>query len=116
MGAMKKSEFKTQIRREAKKKVKGYSGGALDHAAYRDRVEAGRKELLIKSAQGGDNKAQRIKNELFYLLNNYAPQFDMRITQLIEQWRTSHDPSYDPAIHAKFRSIRKQHDRTSQAF
>ena len=116
MGAMKKSEFKTRIREEAKRKVKGAAGTTQDHQAYRDRIEAGRRELLTKSAQGGDPKAMRVKNELMYLLNNYAPKYDMRIQQLIELWRTSHDPSYDVGIQIQFRRARQDYERKTNAF
>jgi len=67
---VKKSEYKKQIREEAKRKIKGPQYGVTGHAAYRDKVEAGRTQLLLKSNEGGDPKALRIKNELTYLLNN----------------------------------------------
>lgn len=116
MCAMKKSEFKMRIRDEAKRKVKGYSGGIKDYAAHGDRIEAGRRELLIKSAQGGDTNAQRIRAELTYLLNNYHPRYDMRIEHLIEKWRTAHDPSYDVGIHVRYRQVRKEYERQNNAF
>jgi len=113
---MKKSEFKMRIREEAKRKIASGSGTAKEQTAYKDRVEAGRKELLMKSAQGGDPKAMRIKNELMYLLNNYSPKYDMRVQQLIELWRTSNDPSYDVGIHVKFRRARQEHDRKANPY
>jgi hypothetical protein len=116
MCAMKKSDFKTRIREEAKRKITGSTATVKDHQAYRDRIEAGRKELLTKSSQGGDGKAMRIKGELMYLLNNYTPSYDMRIQQLIDQWRTSHDPAYDPGIQVQFRRARQQYERKTNAF
>ena len=116
MGATKKSDFKMRIREEAKRKLKGSTGTVQDHKSYRDRIEAGRRELLTKSAQGGDGKAMRVKNELMYLLNNYTPTYDMRIRQLIDMWRTSHDPSYDPGIQIQFRRARQEYERKSNAF
>lgn len=116
MCAMKKSDFKMRIREEAKRKVKGAQATTQDHQAYRDRIEAGRRELLTKSSQGGDPKAMRIRNELMYLLNNYTPGYDMRIQQLIDQWRRSHDPSYTPEIHVRFRRARQEYERKTNAF
>jgi hypothetical protein len=113
---MKKSEFKKQIREEAKRKVRGPQGGVAAERAYRDRIEQGRTQLMRKSAEGGDTNAKKIKNELTYLLNNYTPRFDMRIEQLIEAWRTSHDPSYDPGIKAKFRKVRREQMQKSNPF
>jgi len=113
---MKKSEFKKQIREEAKRKVRDPQGGVTSERAYRDRVAQGRTQLMRKSAEGGDTNAKKIKNELTYLLNNYTPRFDMRIEQLIEAWRTSHDPSYDPGIKAKFRKVRREQMQKSNPF
>ena len=116
MCAMKKSDFKMRIREEAKRKVRGSTGTVQDHQDYRDRIEAGRRELLAKSAQGGDGKAMRVKGELMYLLNNYTPSYDMRVQQLIDQWRTSHDPSYDPGIQVQFRRARQEYERKANPF
>lgn len=113
---MKKSEFKNQIREEAKRKVRGPQGGVTGARAYRDRVEQGRTQLMRKSSEGGDMNAKKIKNELTYLLNNYTPKYDMRIEQLIDAWRTSHDPSYDPGIKAKFRKVRREHMQKSNPY
>ena len=116
MCAMKKSDFKMRIRDEAKRKVRGSMGTVQDHQAFRDKIEQGRRELVTKSAQGGDPKAMRVKNELMYLINNYTPRYDMRIQQLIDMWRTSHDPSYSPDIQLQFRRARQEYDRKSSAF
>ncbi len=111
---MKKSEYKKQIREEAKRKIKGPRYGVTGHKDYRDQVEAGRKQLLVKSNEAGDSNAKKFKSELMYLLNNYSPRYDIRIEQLIDAWRTSHDPEYDPGIRARFRKVQKQHmDRSN---
>ncbi len=110
---MKKSDFKKQIREEAKRKIKGSQLGVTRSNSYREKVEQGRTQLMRKSSEGGDTNAQKIKNELNYLLNNYTPRYDMRIEQLIDAWRTSHDPSYDPAIKARFRKVRREQMRKS---
>jgi hypothetical protein len=105
---MKKSDKKLEMRQQARRKVKpGYNPGTSRD--YRENVEKGRKELLIVSNQGGDSKGKKAKNELNYLLNNYLPAYDMRIEQLIDEWRTSGDPSYDPGIRGKLRQARSRH-------
>ena len=113
---MKKSDFKKQIREEAKRKIRGSQFGVTGSQAYREKVEEGRTRLMRKSNEGGDSNAQKIKNELAYLLNNYSPRYDMRIEQLIDAWRTSHDPSYDPGIKVRFRKVRKDHMQKSNPF
>ncbi len=111
-----KSELKRKIRDEAKRKLKGPSGGVTGPREYRERVERGRQDLLGKSrAGGGSAKAARIEGELTYLLNNYVPANDARIEMLIDQWRTSGDQSYDPSIRIKYRQAVQKHMRDSHA-
>ena len=71
MCAMKKSDFKMQLRKEAKRVIGGAKFAGTGHGAYREQVEAGRKHYLQKSNEGGDWTAQRVKGEITYLLNNY---------------------------------------------
>jgi len=105
---MKKSEKKLEMRQQAKRKVNpGYNPGT--NRNYRDSVEQGRKELLIVSSQGGDSKVKKARSELNYLLNNYLPTYDMRIEQLIDEWRTSGDPSYDPGVRVRLRQAKIRH-------
>lgn len=111
---MKKSERKLQMREEAKRKIKGPSGGVTGSREYRARVEQGRKQLMQKGAEGSDTKTQQIKAELTYLINNYVPSYDMRIEHLIDQWRMSGDPHYDPGVRVELRKARQRHmDRGS---
>jgi hypothetical protein len=116
--AMKRSEFKKQIRSEAKRVVQGsrFSQTPKGIKDYGEAVEQGRRQLLIKSNEGGDSAGKRIKAELLYLLNNYLPQYDTRIEALIDAWRTSHDPEYDPAIRTRLRRARQDHMRKSNPF
>lgn len=109
MGGKKKSDFKTAIREQAARKVKGSKHNPSTQKEYRETVEKGRKDLLASSSEGGDPRGKKIRGELEYLLNNYLPQYDIRIEQLINEWRTSGDPSYDPQIRMRFRRARRDH-------
>ena len=113
---VKKSDFKNQIRNEAKRIVPGARYGTVGHKAYREAVEKGRSSLLLKSNEGGDSPAKRIKQEIIYLLNNYLPCYDDRIEHLIDSWRTSGDPSYDPGIRNRLRQARREHMEKSNPF
>lgn len=77
----------------------------------RDAIERGRKHLLDRQRMGaGEAKQTRLKTEIEYLLRNYTPGQDNRIEQLIDQWRRSGDPQYDPSIRIRFRNAKKQYD------
>ena len=115
MRAKKKSELKLEIREQAKRKVRPMVSNVGVDRMYREQVEAGRQELNRISAEGGDPKAKRIRNELTYLLNNYLPGYDIRIEQLIDAWRRTGDPSYDPSIRVKLRQARRDHMERSSA-
>ena len=108
MAASKRSEHKMAMREEARAKVRPRSD---KHGLrkYQDQVEKGLSQLRMKSAQGGDGKAKRFKSELNYLLNNYSPKYDARIEQLIDGWRRSGDPEYDPMIRVKYRNAVRAH-------
>jgi len=113
MKARKKSEWKMAIREEAKRAVKGPRSDVYTRGQYSNQVEAGLNDLRTKMSEAGDSKAKRIKSELTYLLNNYAPQYDTRIEQLIDEWRRSSDPDYDPAIRIKHRKASQAHMKDS---
>jgi hypothetical protein len=111
-----KAEFKAAIRDQAKRKIGGaLKSDAVSRSQYRDNVEQGLKELRQVSSEGGDGKAKRIKNELTYLLNNYLPQYDNRILQLIDDWRRTGDPAYDPGIRARVVQARRDYMGKTQA-
>jgi len=109
MRAKKKSELKLAYREQARRKVRpsGSSGGLI--RGFRGQVEDGRQHLLQVSSEGGDCQAKKVKNELMYLLNNYLPAYDARINSLIDAWRRSGDPAYDPSIRLKHRQARRDH-------
>lgn len=107
--ALKKSERKFQMREEARRKIYGNGSGVTGDRAYRERVEKGRQQLMQKAAEGGDNRAKRVKTELTYLINNYVPSHDARIAFLMDEWRRSGDPTYDPAIRIQYRRAVQEH-------
>lgn len=109
MPKISRADQKMALRHQAKQKIGKGSAGAKGLRHHADKVEAGRKNLLTVSSEGGDCKAKKIKNELTYLINNYLPRYDARIEALIDQWRTTGDPEYDPGIRVKLRQARKAH-------
>lgn len=116
MKALKKSDLKFAMREQARKKVHPSTSTSLgSDNTYRQNVESGRRQLNQIAAEGGDAKGKRVKQELMYLLNNYLPSYDIRIEHLIDEWRRSGDPSYDPSIRVKLRQARKQNMDKSSA-
>lgn len=112
--AMKKSDYKLRMREEARQKLKGPLGGVTGSKEYRERVERGRKHMLAKGAIGaGGATHARIAGELEYLINNYTPSNNPRIEELIEKWRKSGDPDYDPGVRVKYRRAIQKHMRES---
>ena len=109
-----KSERKLAMREEAKRKIHGPRYDPNHQATFAKDVAKGLNELRSKSAQGGDGAARRIKSELMYLINNYLPRYDMRIEQLIDDWRRSGDPGYDPGVRVKLRQARREHSVKSR--
>lgn len=113
---MKKSDFKQQIRNEARRPGGVTRFNASTQKSAADAIEQGRRQLLRSCNEGGDSAAKQYKSELMYLLNNYMPQYDMRIEALIDAWRTSHDPSYEPGIRVRLRQARIEFMRKSNPF
>ncbi len=84
---------------------------------FRERVEKGRKKVVEKAEAGaGENTFRRIRQELNHLLNNYTPSNDYKIETLIDKWRRSGDPSYDPAIKLRYRNARRKKAGDDYAF
>jgi len=106
---MKKSERKLAIRDEARRKVKPPSVSIGANRHYRADVEKGREHLSQLAAEGGDPKAKRVRQELMYLINNFLPAYETRILQLIDEWRRTGDPSYDPGIRMKLRQAQRDY-------
>jgi hypothetical protein len=107
MRAKSRGEHKLEMREQAKQQVKGGRYDIASTRQYQADVQRGHEQLLRVSKEGGDSKAKMIKAELTYLLNNYLPSNDNRIEQLIDLWRRSGDPQYDPAIRAKLMRARR---------
>ena len=85
--------------------------------ALQERIEKGRREVLEKAAPGaGANTQKRFRDELNFLWNNYSPYNDNKIETLINKWRRSGDPSYDPAIKLRYRNVRKKKTSDDYAF
>ncbi len=104
-----KSEYKMAIRDQARQKVRPAS--STKQGDLRTAVERERQRLLTASSEAGDPKTKKIRSELTFLLNNYTPAHDARIEQLIEEWRRSGDPQYDPMIRVRLRQARQSHMR-----
>ena len=95
-------------------KARRITGGG---GTFQEEVEKGRKKVVEKAAPGaGANTQKRIRDELNYLLNNYSPSNDNKIETLIDKWRRSGDPSYDPAIKLRYRKVRKKKASDDYAF
>lgn len=79
-------------------------------------LEAKRKELREKEKAGaGAAGHRRIKDEIELLLKNYSPANEQKIEALIDKWRRSGDPSYDPGINLRLRNARKKRDDSQNA-
>ncbi|MBI5093159.1 MAG: hypothetical protein HZB26_12055 [Candidatus Hydrogenedentes bacterium] len=107
MRAKSRSEHKLEIREQAKQKVRGEAYDISSRAKYQSDVQHGYNQLKQLGKEAGDSKAKQVRAELTYLLNNYIPQNDTRIEQLIDMWRRSGDPLYDPGIRAKLMRCRR---------
>ncbi len=84
---------------------------------FREKVEKDRKGVVEKAAPGaGANTQKRVREELNHLLNNYTPSNDNKIEMLIDKWRRSGDPSYDPAIKLRYRNVRRKKASDDYAF
>ncbi len=95
-------------------KARRITGGG---GTFQEEVEKGRKKVVEKAAPGaGANTQKRFRDELNYLLDNYSPSNDNKIETLIDKWRRSGDPSYDPAIKLQYRKVRKKKASDDYAF
>ena len=94
----------------------GRGSSVFNQAKYDEKVARGLKRVQEKHKMGmGENAFGRIKGELNYLLNNYTSANDAKIEQLIDKWRRSGDPAYDPSINIRYRNARKNKMKKDQA-
>jgi len=83
-------------------------GGEAQRARIRD-IDTGHKQLKERAKAGaGAATAKRIKDEIEYLLKNYTPSNEHKIEALIDKWRTSGDPGYDPTVRIRLRNARRK--------
>jgi hypothetical protein len=83
-------------------------GGTAQRARTRD-IDQGHKHLQERAKPGaGAATGKRIRDEIEYLLKNYTPSNEAKIETLIDKWRRSGDPGYDPSIKTRLRSARKK--------
>lgn len=97
----------SQIREDARKAFWKWAGKRTSDEEDKHRVE--KKYRRLKDAEhmgSGKEKQGRIKNELNFLFANYTSANDNKIEQLINRWRTSGDPDYDPAVKLKHRQLK----------
>jgi hypothetical protein len=92
------------------------AGGAKPRARLEE-IEAGRKQMQERAKAGaGAATHKRIKDEIEYLLKNYTPSNEAKIETLIDKWRRSGDPNYDPSIKIRLRNARRKKDSSDYAF
>ncbi len=83
-------------------------GGAAMRSRVND-INTGHKHLQERAKAGaGAATSKRIKDEIEYLLKNYTPSNEAKIETLIDKWRRSGDPSYDPGVKVRLRNARKK--------
>ncbi len=83
-------------------------GGTAQRSRVRD-INTGHKHLQERAKPGaGAATGKRIKDEIEYLLKNYTPSNEAKIETLIDKWRRSGDPSYDPGIKVRLRNARRK--------
>lgn len=120
-----KADIQEQIQRQKanwKLKEEALRSGNDPYAKVREReqklekIEKDRKHIVEKQRVGGGvNTHRRIKAELDHLLNNYDPANDNKIDTLIDKWRRSGDPAYDPSIKVRFRNVKAKKSRSDYA-
>lgn len=83
-------------------------GGTAQRARISD-INMGHKHLQERAKPGaGAATGKRIKDEIEYLLKNYTPSNEAKIETLIDKWRRSGDPSYDPSVKVRLRNARRK--------
>lgn len=117
LGALENREEAIRLQRELRGTVldelQKWRGRGAPEREHLQNIEKDRKILREKAKVGGGVvAARRIKDEIDLLLKNYAPSNEAKIEALIDKWRRSGDPSYDPSIKLKLRTARRKKDST----
>lgn len=60
-----------------------------------------------KENAGAGPAIRRIRDEIELLLKNYTKANDYKIQSLVDKWRRTGDPGFDPSIMARLQSARK---------
>ncbi len=103
--AAQRDAFRAMVLDEMRK----WRAGGAAHRAQAQDIEIGHKQLKERAKAGaGPATAKRIKDEIEYLLKNYTPANESKIETLIDKWRTSGDPNYDPSIKIRLRNARRK--------
>lgn len=81
--------------------------GVLQQRHHHD-LEARRRQIRDREqgTRAGENR--RIRQEIEQLLRNYTKSNDSRIEALVNKWRRSGDPSYDPGVMSRLQAARKK--------
>ena len=98
------------IKAREMERLKGKTNKALEAKKEEEhKFERDRKIIQERGRAGaGEQTFNRIKSELNYLIANYKPSLEPQLEILIDKWRRSGDPAYDPGIRVKIREARKR--------
>jgi hypothetical protein len=89
--------------------MRKWRAGGAEYRAREREIEVGHKQSQEKAKAGaGAATGKRIKDEIEYLLKNFSPSNEQKIEALIDKWRTSGDPNYDPGIKMRLRNARRK--------
>lgn len=90
---------------------------------WRREAEARQRQHLDDEAKrrhaehaGTDAGTRRIRDEIETLLKHYTKANDYKIQSLVDKWRRSGDPSFDPSITARLQTARKRKGNNDYAF
>lgn len=109
-------ELKRELRAVVLDEFRKWRNTGAARRRRQQETEAKRKELREKQKAGaGAAGHRRIKDEIELLLKNYSPANESKIETLIDKWRRSGDPSYDPSINLRLRNARKKKDNSDYA-
>ncbi len=108
--------LKRKLRAEVLEEFRRWRSKGAAHRQHQKDVDAKRKQLREKSKAGAGAATQgRLKDEIDLLIRNYTPANEQKIEALIDRWRRSGDPSYDPSVNIRLRNARKKSDNAKFA-